>query len=78
MTECPNVWKSSSALAEESLGVIMVPWGGDAVLKASGPSSCLHGAWQVLSDKFQFKKNHELQEALLKESLYLMLHNGAP
>lgn len=52
----PKHVQESSALAEESLGVVIVPWGGDALLKASGPSSYLHGVWQLLSDKFQFKK----------------------
>ena len=50
------MWKSSSALAEESLGVVMVPWGGDALLKASGPSNCSMESGSCSQTNFSLKK----------------------
>lgn len=67
VTECPNVWKSSSALAE-GLGVIIALWGEMFRGKASGPfvfayESAVSRQTSVLETFINCKKQ------FLKESL---------
>lgn len=47
-------------------------------LKHQVPQAASMEPGRCSQTNFSLKKNHKLQEALLKESVYLMLHNGAP
>lgn len=55
-------------LGEGNLRGVLVPWGEDALLKASGPSNCLQGILPVPPDKFWYK-NYQQQKQPLAMSL---------